>query len=108
MNIKNTPIPVLRTLKKLGYDLKNARKRRRIPMQLAADRASISRATLNKIEKGDEGVSLGAYARILFVLGMIGRLAELVDPSIDELGLGLEEENLPKRIRIPRKKMGDG
>ena len=46
-------------------------KRRRIPMRLAAERAAISRATLSKIEKGDEGVSLGAYAKILFVLGMI-------------------------------------
>lgn len=88
MNINNMPLPVKRTLKKFGNDLRDARKRRRIPMELAAERASISRVTLSKIEKGDEGVSLGAYARILFVLGMIHRLAELADPSFDELGLG--------------------
>jgi transcriptional regulator with XRE-family HTH domain len=103
MDVKNTPIPVIRVLKMLGQGLKDARKRRRIPMQLAAERASISRTTLSKIEKGDEGVSLGAYAKILFVLGMIQRLAELTDPKFDELGLELEAENLPKRIRIPRK-----
>jgi len=103
MEIKNIPLPVKRALKKLGQDLCNARKRRRIPMQLAAERASISRATLSKIERGDEGVSLGAYARVLFTLGMIGRLAELVDPASDELGLELEAENLPKRIRISQK-----
>ncbi len=108
MDIKNTPFPVRRTLKKLGQDLCDARKRRRIPMQLAAERAAISRATLGKIEKGDEGVSLGAYARIIFVLGMIERLAELADPTFDELGLGLEAENLPKRIRISRKEKGKG
>ncbi len=102
MDIKNTPLPVRRTLKKLGQDLRDARKRRRIPMQLAAERASISRATLSKIEKGDEGVSLGAYARVLFVLGMIGRLAELADPTSDKLGLDLESESLPQRIRISR------
>lgn len=72
-------------------------------MQLAAERASISRTTLSKIEKGDEGVSLGAYAKVLFTLGMIGRLAELVDVASDTLGLELEAENLPKRIRIPQK-----
>ncbi len=104
MNIKGTPLPVKRALKKLGNDICNARKRRRIPMQLAADRASISRATLSKIEKGDEGVSLGAYARIIFVLGMIGRLAELMDTTSDTLGLELEIENLPKRIRFPKEK----
>lgn len=104
MDIKNnTPIPVKRALKKLGQDLSDARKRRRIPMWLAAERASISRATLSKIERGDEGVSMGAYARILFVLGMIERFAELADPKFDVLGLGLEAESLPKRIRIQRK-----
>lgn len=102
MDTKNTPFPVRRALKKLGRDLSDARKRRRIPMHLAAERASISRATLSKIERGDEGVSFGAYAKILFILGMIERLAELADPKFDELGLGLEAESLPKRIRIPR------
>lgn len=103
----NTPLPVKRALKRLGQDLRDARKRRRIPMQLAAERAAISRATLSKIEKGDEGVSLGAYAKILFVLGMIQQLAELADLKFDELGLGLEAESLPKRIRIPRKDKRD-
>ena len=103
MDVKNIPLPVKRTLKKLGQDLRDARKRRRIPMQLAAERAAISRATLSKIEKGDAGVSLGAYAKILFILGMIERLAELADPGFDELGLELEADNLPKRIRIPKK-----
>jgi len=102
MDIKNTPIPVKRALKKLGQDIRIARKKRRILMQIAADRASISRSTLSKIEKGDGGVSLESYARVLFVLGMIERLAVLVNSASDELGLELETENLPERIRIPR------
>lgn len=102
MDIGSTPFPVRRALKKLGQDLRDARKRRRIPMHLAAERASISRATLSKIEKGEEGVSLGSYARILFILGMIDRLTKLVDSASDVLGLELEAEKLPKRIRIPR------
>ncbi|MBS0623293.1 MAG: helix-turn-helix transcriptional regulator [Verrucomicrobia bacterium] len=104
MDIKKTPIPVKRALKKLGQDLCDARKKRRITMELAAERASISRTTLSKIERGDDGVSLGAYAKVLFILGMIERLAELADPKLDSLGLELESYNLPKRIRISRKK----
>lgn len=107
MHIKNTPLPVKRALKKLGQDLRDARKRRRITMKLAAERAAISRATLTKIEMGDDGVSLGAYAKILFVLGMIERLVELADPTFDILGMGLETDNLPKRIRISRKEKGE-
>ena len=103
MDISSTPLPVRRALKRLGRDLCDARKRRRIPMRLAAERAGISRSTLSKIEKGDEGVSFGAYAKILFVLGLIQHLTELAGPKFDELGLELESEGLPKRIRIPRK-----
>lgn len=102
MDDKSTPIPVKRALQKLGRDIRDARKRRRIPMWLAAERASLSRATLSKVEKGDGGVSFGSYATILFVLGLIQRLADLADLKFDELGLGLESENLPKRIRIPK------
>lgn len=103
MDVKNIPIPVKRALSKLGRDLSDARKKRRIPMRLAAERAGISRVTLNKIEKGDPGVHLGAYAKVLFILGLIERLVELADPKFDTFGMHLESESLPKRIRIPRK-----
>lgn len=104
MNINDMPIPVIRSLKKLGRDLRDARKRRRIPMHLAAERAGISRATLDKIEKGESGVSVGAYVRVLFILGMLQRFSDVADPQYDRLGIGLETENLPKRIRIPKNK----
>ena len=98
------PIPARRALRKLGHDLRDARRRRRIPVAIAAQRASISRTTLVKIEKGDPGVALGSYATVLFVMGMVERLADLADPKNDAVGLQLEEEHLPQRIRGPRKK----
>lgn len=97
------PIPVTRALRKLGHDIKDARRRRRIPMAIAAQRASISKPTLIRMERGDPGVSIGSYATVLFVLGMADRLADLVDPKNDPVGLQLEEENLPQRIRGARK-----
>ncbi len=96
------PLPVKRALRTLGQDMRDARKRRRIPEAVAAERASISRTTLVKIEKGDPGVALGLYATVLFVLGMVDRLADLAAARHDALGLQLEEEDLPKRIRTPR------
>jgi DNA-binding XRE family transcriptional regulator len=98
------PIPVRRALRNLGEDMKNARRRRRISTALMAERANISRTTLVKIEKGDAGVSLGNYATVLFVLGLVNRLSELVDISQDHLGQDLEDENLPKRIHIKKLK----
>ena len=96
------PMPVKRALRKLGQDLRDARRRRRIPAAVAAQRASISRTTLVKIEKGDPGVSVGTYATVLFTLGMVDRLADVADPRHDTVGLQLEEERLPKRIRFSR------
>ena len=97
-----SPVPVRRALRKLGQDIRDARLRRRIPTAIMAERASISRTTLNKVEKGDLGVSLGHYATVLFVLGMVERLGDLADVKTDTVGLELQEERLPKRIRLPR------
>lgn len=94
------PLPVARALRKLGQDIRDAR-RRRIPTAVMAQRASISRTTLAKVEKGDPGVQLGIYATVLFVLGLTERLSELADIRHDEAGLDLEEERLPQRIRLP-------
>jgi transcriptional regulator with XRE-family HTH domain len=68
-----------------------------------AERASMSRMTLSKLEKGEPGVSIGAYATVLFALGLVDRLAGLADASTDVVGLQLEEEHLPQRIRRRRK-----
>jgi len=100
----NLPIPVVRSLRKLGHDIRDARRRRRIPVAILAERASISRMTLHKVEKGDPGVSMGGYATVLFSLGMQDRLADIADPRHDAIGLELEDENLPQRIRLPRRR----
>lgn len=94
-------IPVQKALRKLGKDISDARRRRRIAMELMSERAGFSRITLSKIEKGDPGVSMGSYASALFVLGMVDHLERLADASHDIVGRELEEENLPKRIRTP-------
>lgn len=99
---RHWPVPALRALSKLGQDIRDARRRRRIPVALLAERASISRMTLNKIEKGDGGVAIGNYAAVLFALGLIDRLADLADLVHDAVGRALEEEHLPQRIRLPR------
>ncbi len=100
---KGLPLPVQRNLRKLGQDIRDARRRRRIPVAIMAERASISRMTLNKVEKGDPGVAMGIYATILFILGMADRIGGIVDVTTDTVGLELEAEHLPQRIRRPRK-----
>jgi len=102
--MRSTPpllLPVKRALAKLGPDIRSARLRRRISTATMAERAFITRPTLRKVERGDPGVALGIFATVLFVLGLTPRLADLADTKSDEVGLQLEEERLPKRIRQP-------
>src|ERR1700678_1241020 len=93
------PVPVTRALRKLGHDIRDARRRRRIPVAIAAQRASISKTTWLKVEKGEPGVLPGTYVTVLFVLGLVDRVAQLADPGTDSVGLRLEEEQLPQRVR---------
>jgi transcriptional regulator with XRE-family HTH domain len=100
------PLPVKRALAKLGQDIRRARLRRRIATTTMAERVFTTRMTLRKVEKGDPGVSLGIYAIVLFVLGLTPRIADLADSRTDEIGLQLEEERLPQRIRQRGKASG--
>jgi hypothetical protein len=68
------PLPVKRALTKLGSDIRSARLRRRISTSIMAERAFITRTTLLKVEHGNPGVSLGTYATVLFILGLITRV----------------------------------
>jgi transcriptional regulator with XRE-family HTH domain len=91
---------VTATLRKLGGDIHDARRRRRITVALLAERAGIHVITLSKIEKGDSGVSIGGYASVLFSLGMIDRLKDIADASHDLTGQMLANERLPERVRL--------
>ncbi|MGV0006042.1 MAG: helix-turn-helix domain-containing protein [Candidatus Porifericomitaceae bacterium WSBS_2022_MAG_OTU9] len=98
----NVPIPAIRALNKIGTDINYARRLRRIPLHIMAERSGLSRATITKIEKGSATVSMGGYASVLFVLGMVERLYKLADDVSDTVGLQLERENPPQRIHIPK------
>lgn len=107
-NNPSLPLPVLRSLRKLGRDINAARRRRRITLVLMSERTGVSRTTVCRIEKGDSTVSIASYALVLFVLGMTDRLCDIADQRFDLVGLQLEDEQLPKRIRIPKLQKEEG
>lgn len=91
------PIPVKKTLEKLGNDIKEARIRRKISMDLMSKRAGISRPTLVKVEQGDATTSMGIYAKVIFVLGLDKNLSAVADIRNDNIGIMIESNALPKR-----------
>lgn len=73
-------------------------------MAVVADRAFTSRATLQRVEAGDPGVSIGIYAAVLQALGLLKGLGQLADPAQDKVGQALSSAELPQRVRMPRAK----
>ena len=88
-------------LAQTGENIKLARLRRKLGVEQVAERANISRMTLFYIEKGKEGVSMGAYAHVLFVLGLEKDLLKLAGE--DPLGKKLQDAKLLPKERAPKK-----
>ncbi|NKB55070.1 MAG: hypothetical protein GKS00_01930 [Alphaproteobacteria bacterium] len=98
------PRAARQALVKLGGDIAVARKKRRISTVSMAERAFISRGTLYKVEKGNPSVSMGIYATVLSILGLIEGLGQAADRRTDSLGLDIEEDRLPKKVQPRRRK----
>ena len=92
-------LQVKSALSQLGRDIQTARKRRRMPVADFCSRIGVSDKTLAKLERGDGGVRLETFAMALLALGMLDRLAEIADPASDAIGIGLDRDKLPERIR---------
>jgi len=96
------PAAVRRILRKLGADIRDARRRRHLPMAVVVERAFTSRSTLQRIEAGDGNVGIGIYAAALQALGLLNGMGEIADISRDSVGQALSSADLPERIRIRR------
>lgn len=92
----------VKILGKMGAQIKRARLRRNISVEVITDQAGISETTFYAIEKGASTVSIGAYAAVLAVLELDNDL-ELI--ALDEEGKKqFWEQNLRRRERATRKK----
>lgn len=96
------PLGVRRSLAKFGRGLGIARRRRHLTMAMLAQRTGLAKSTYARIEKGDPSVAIGAYAMTLFVLGFGAALGDVTDARRDDVGMQLEEERLPKRVRVKK------
>lgn len=107
-DVRTVPTPhlptmaVVRSLRRLGADLRVARLKRRLPMRVIAERAGISRATLQRVERGEAGVGAGVYASVLHALGLLDDLDAVADPLLDEVGQARSDAAIPRRARLPR------
>lgn len=98
-NILPATEEILRTM---GEQIKLARLRRNLSVELVAARAGISRASLWNVEKGSPSVAIGIYAAVLHALNNMDKDFLLVAKD-DVMGRRLQDLNLPVRKRAPKK-----
>ena len=94
-----------RQLKQVGNNLRHARLRRRYSAETVAQRAGITRKTLWRVERGDPGVAIGVYARVLQALGLVGDLEGIA--ADDKLGRRLQDLELTTPKRAPRQRSSE-
>lgn len=82
----------------MGNQIKLARLRRNLSVEVVAERAGISRATLWSVEKGSPSVAMGIYAAVLHALNGMDRDLLLIAKD-DELGRKLQDLGLTTRKR---------
>ena len=90
-----------RLLNELGENIRLARLRRDLSSEQIAERAGIARNTLIKIERGDEGVAMGMYLRVLVALGLQDDL--LLVAKDDLLGRKLQDAKLTTPHRATKR-----
>ncbi|WP_297809491.1 helix-turn-helix domain-containing protein [uncultured Methylophaga sp.] len=87
-----------RILKQLGENISLARKRRKLTMEMVAQRADTTRLTVSNIEKGSPSVAIGHYMNVLATLNQENDLLKVAGD--DELGRKLADiELMNKRVR---------
>ncbi|MFO0359018.1 MAG: helix-turn-helix domain-containing protein [Flavobacteriales bacterium] len=102
---KTAPLPptLQDILKTVGENIKLARLRRKITSVMLAERAGMNRVTLTKVENGDSAVTLGAYASVLFCLGLEKDL--LLLGQDDPLGRKLQDAEITQtKERVAKRK----
>ena len=93
----------IKILEQMGEQIKLARLRRNLSVELVSERANISRATLWSIDNGSPSVAIGYYAAILHALNDMDKDLLLVAKD-DKLGRTIQDLNLTTRRRATKKK----
>lgn len=92
------PRPVSRALREIGEHVATWRRLQRLTAGQIADRAGVSRGTVQRLEAG-EGASLENTLRITRALGVMDLLVTAVDPYSTDVGRLRADEELPQRVR---------
>jgi transcriptional regulator with XRE-family HTH domain len=86
------PFEVEQALKRLGANLRTARLRRNLTLELVANKIGTGVRAIRDAEAGRPGASVAVYTALLWAYDLLRPLAEIADPARDEEGLALERQ----------------
>ncbi len=89
-------------LRQMGEQIRLARLRRSLSIELVAERAGVSRQSVSSVEKGIPSVAMGIYANVLLALGLQGDILQIAKDDI--LGRTLQDHEISIRKRAPSKR----
>lgn len=84
-------------LEQVGYQIRMVRQRRKISVNLVAERAGVSRRSVWAVERGNPSVSIGIYLKVLHAVGFDKDLLKIC--ADDPLGRLLQDERDNKYAR---------
>ena len=104
MQRENVVMPkTAKILSEMGQQIKMARLRRNLSVEIVSERAGISRKTLWLIEKGSPSVAMGYYASTLNALNGLDTDLLLIAKD-DEFGKKLVELGIASKKRVRKVK----
>ncbi len=84
-------------LRDLGMRIQVRRKNLKVSAVTTAEAAGVSRMTLNRIERGESSVTIGAYLNVISALGLS---LDISDASENKKALSHSAYEPPKKIRV--------
>jgi DNA-binding phage protein len=94
-----TPLPIQRASRDIAEHFTAWRRLRRLTENQVADRAGVSRATVQRLARDPGSVSFENVLRVARALGMLDEIVRAVDPLNTDVGRLRAEERLPQRVR---------
>jgi transcriptional regulator with XRE-family HTH domain len=99
---RTVPLAVRRAERELAEHVLTWRKLRGLTQAQVADRADVSRDTVQRLENAESSVSVESLLRVLRSLGILENIPRALDPLSSDVGRLRSEEQLPQRVR-PRR-----
>ena len=86
------PFEVEQALKRLGANLRTARLRRNLTLEVVASKIGTGVRAVRDAEAGRPGSGAAVYTALLWAYDLLQPLAEIADPAQDKVGLAQERQ----------------